>query len=784
MSVALAMRNSLISNLLSDFKILIASWGDLRLLVIALAVWAGVLFDQGIGFFRLLILIATSILFLAATRRGRRFKSVLLLLVVIIFGATLMNLRSLPLHALKTYVGKRVSAEVVITGDPVARIQRFGSVSNESFRIPARLERIALLDPEAGTQLQLRIPVFIVTASSDYIPSERVRVNARVMPPHGASAGTLITSGTVGRISGPTHLQASAVKIRRGMRASVHHLSLDVAGLLPGLVLGDTSMVDARLAADMKTTGLTHLTAVSGANLAILAALILFLMKWVRSPRWITIAVVGSALAFFVVLVRPQPSVLRAGAMAVVMLVAYGRGVKRAAVPALAAAIFFLLLIDPWQGLTFGFALSVAATAGLLLIAPGLSLRFSRRLPSWLANALAIPIAAQIMCAPLILALSGNLSIVGVVANCVAAPLVAPATLLGLLAAVLSIISIPVATYVAWCAGVPTGVISWIAHHFAALPFASLPWGSSGITVAFFLVLLLGMALFFKVHPRSAGIALATIVVLLVASSFLPSGWPPRPWIMVMCDVGQGDALVLNGGGGKYVVVDTGPDPISIDKCLQNLGIEHISLLILTHDHADHVEGLPGVLHRRRVDEMWLSPLDDPPYEFARVRAWSQNIPMRRAPVGRTVHLGEVQISPLWPQRTMSESAPNNSSVALLVVVKGIRIFLAADMETPAQEELLSYLLAHRDIPARNIDVLKVAHHGSAKQSPALSAYLHPRFALVSVGARNSYHHPAPLTLHLFAYSRLFRTDRDGAVAVIAPLAVVKPRLTIWGRAG
>ncbi|NBO08525.1 MAG: ComEC/Rec2 family competence protein [Actinobacteria bacterium] len=761
-SVAWAMRNLLISKHLSDFKNLVASWGDLRLFSLALGIWAGVLLSHSFGFIPLLIVLLISLL-IAATRRPRTFSAVIL--VVILFSAVLMSLRSLPLHELERYVGKRVNVEVVVTGDPVVRSQKFGSVVGESFRMPARLEMYEV----GGSRFHLRVPISIVTPHGDYIPSERLRFSARVIAARGASAGTLISIGAVARIGGPSHLQSSAMKIRRGMRAAVDHRSPDVAGLLPGLVLGDTSQIDARLTSDMKTTGLTHLTAVSGANLAILSALILFVMKWVR---------------FFVVLVRPQPSVMRAGAMAVVMLVAYGRGVKRAALPALAAAIFFLLLIDPWQGLTFGFALSVAATAGLLLIAPGLAFRFSQRMPSWLAQALAIPIAAQLMCAPLILALSGNLSIVGVLANCVAAPLVAPATLLGLLAAMLSVLWLPLASFIAWCACIPTGCISWIAHHSAALPFASLPWGSSAIAIALFVLLLLFMVLLFKVHARTARLLLVTILVALVASAYLPTGWPPSNWVMLMCDVGQGDGLILNGGSGKYVVVDTGPDPIAIDRCLRTAGVHHIALLLLTHDHADHVEGLPGVLRGRRVDEIWSSPLDDPPYEVARVRKWSQIIRMKRAPVGRTVRIGELEISPLWPQRIIKESAPNNSSVALLVTIQGIRIFLAADMEAPAQEELLSFLLRHQEISARNIDVLKVAHHGSAKQSPLLAAYLHPLFALVSVGEGNPYHHPSPLTLHLFAHARLFRTDRDGSVAVVSPLAVVKPRRTIWHRAG
>ena len=776
------MRSLPISNLLSDFRIQIASWGDLRLLALSLAIWSGVLLSNGIGFllsFVALVLISLGTLFIRVVR-VEQSRIVLLLLSMAFVGGALLHFRALPLESLTPFIGKNVSVEVVVTGDSVARSQRFGSVIAPSFRTPARLEVLRY----EGSEIRLRIPVSVMTSRGDFIPSARISFDARVIAPRGPIAGTLIAQGKVRLLGEPTHLQNSAMTVRWGMKKAVAHLPTDAGALLPGLVLGDTSEVDPALSADMKTTGLTHLTAVSGANLAILSSLILLLMKWVRSPRWLTIMVVGFFLAFFVVLVRPQPSVLRAGVMAVVMLIAYGRGVKRAALPALAAAIFFLLLIDPWQGLTYGFALSVAATAGLLLIAPPLAANFARRMPHWLAHTLALPIAAQIMCAPIILALSGNLSIMGVIANCVAAPLVAPATVLGLLAALLSIISLPLASFIAWLAAIPTGGISWIAHHFAALPFASLPWGSSAIAITLFVLLLMLFALFFRFQTKIALITTATIFALLVATSLVPNGWPPREWVMVMCNVGQGDALVLNGGGGKYVVVDAGPDPLAIDRCLNDLGVRHISLLILTHDHADHVEGIPGVLQGREVEAIWLSPLDEPAYEFDRVSRWASGISLMRAPVGETFKVGALQISPLWPRRVMSESAPNNSSVAMLITVAGLRLFLAADMEAPAQEELLSYLLSHREIPASNVDVLKVAHHGSANQSPLLNAYLNPQFALISVGARNPYHHPAPLTLQLLARAQIFRTDRDGSVAVIHPLAVVKPRRTIWRRAG
>jgi len=285
------MRSLPILNLLSDFRIQIASWGDLRLLAISLAIWSGVLLSNGIGF--LLSFVALVLISLAAhgirVVRVEHSRIVLLLLFMSFVGGALLHFRALPLESLASYMGKSVSVEVVVTGDSVARSQRFGSVIAPSFRTPARLEVLRY----EGSEIRLRIPVSVVASRGEFIPSTRVAFDARVIAPRGAIAGTLIATGEMSLLGEPTHLQNSAMAVRWGMKKAVAHLPSDAGALLPGLVLGDTSEVDPALTADMKTTGLTHLTAVSGANLAILSSLILVLMKWVRSPRWLTIMVVG-----------------------------------------------------------------------------------------------------------------------------------------------------------------------------------------------------------------------------------------------------------------------------------------------------------------------------------------------------------------------------------------------------------------------------------------------------------------------------------------------------------
>ena len=241
---------------------------------------------------------------------------------------------------------------------------------------------------------------------------------------------------------------------------------------------------------------------------------------------------------------------------------------------------------------------------------------------------------------------------------------------------------------------------------------------------------------------------------------------------MVACDVGQGDGLVLNTGvPHTAVVVDAGPDPRPMAACLRGLGITRVPLVVLTHFHADHVDGLPGVLAGRHVGAVEVSRLADPPAGVALVRdaARAAGLTPREAPYAVTRRIGDVTLEPVWPLPGSPTVGPgdgstaNNASVVMLAEIRGIRFFLGGDVEPEGQATLAAML------PGLHVDVLKVPHHGSRYQDLPFLESLGARLAVISVGADNDYGHPAPGTVSALAGTgeRVLRTDRDGSVAVV-----------------
>jgi competence protein ComEC len=237
--------------------------------------------------------------------------------------------------------------------------------------------------------------------------------------------------------------------------------------------------------------------------------------------------------------------------------------------------------------------------------------------------------------------------------------------------------------------------------------------------------------------------------------------------------------MVLASGAHHAVVIDAGPDPDLIDGCLARLHVEVVDAVVLTHFHADHVDGLPGVLRGRVVRQILTSPVLEPAFEVRAVQGWAAavSIPMQPLYPGDHLRWGSVQAAVLWPVRVIHEgSVPNNASVVLSVEVSGLRALLLGDVETPAAHQVL---LALRRDPVswggRGYDVLKVAHHGSRLQDPALLAEVRAPVALISVGAGNTYGHPAPATLALLRAngSQVVRTDQRGDIAVARSIDAV-----------
>ncbi|WP_165368518.1 ComEC/Rec2 family competence protein [Serinicoccus sediminis] len=513
-----------------------------------------------------------------------------------------------------------------------------------------------------------------------------------------------------------------------------------------------------------------------GSNVAIVAGGVALLAARLGLPRCWRLPVVLLALLGFILLCRPEPSVLRAGVMGAVGLMALTRGRRRASLPTLGAAVIALLCIDPWLARSYGFALSTLATLGLVLWARPWGLAMARAVPRWArlpARAAAVPLAAQVICAPVIVLLQGTVTTVAVLANLLAAPLVPPTTVLGVVSALLAPLSVRLATAVAWLAAVPAWVIGRIARVCSRLPGGTLEWWDGVLgawaLAAVTLALLLSWGWWSRQVRRRPWVTASAVGALLVWVAPLPglSGWPPAGWVAVGCDVGQGDAFVLPTGPGRAVVVDTGPDPQAMAACLRSLDVRRVDLLVLTHFHSDHVGGLSAVLSSTEVAQVLVTPVQDPAESAAAVTAQvgAAGIPLRQARTGDRWTWGTTSVTVLWPPERppVGGSAANNASIVLDAQVSGTSVLLTGDVE-PESARMVRRVTAGRDY-----DVLKVAHHGSAAQDEQLVLQARPEIALIGVGADNDFGHPAPSALSLLseAGAVVLRTDLHGDIAVV-----------------
>jgi len=488
--------------------------------------------------------------------------------------------------------------------------------------------------------------------------------------------------------------------------------------------------------------------------------------------RWLY-AVGAAGIVGFVLLARTEPSVVRAAAMGTVALLAMGTDGRERGARALGAAVVALLLVDPGLASSVGFALSVVATAGILLLAPGWRDALARWLPRWLAEAIAVPATAQLACTPLVAAISGQVSLVAVVANLAVAAAVGPATVLGLAAGLVGLVWPWGAQQLGTLASLCVAWIVEVARRGADLPTAAVGWGTSVGALALLTALALVVALAgpWLLRRPAGGVGCCCLMVAAVLVRPPTPGWPPDGWVLAACDVGQGDALVLRAGQGSGVVVDAGPDPAAVDACLDRLDITRVPLLVLTHFHADHIDGLAGVLDDRAVGAVEVSPLADPPDGVRSVDSLTHadGLEPAVAPYATARRVGDVTLQVLWPLPSSATRGPgdgstaNDASVVLLVEVAGVRVLLTGDVEPDAQEALA------RAWPTLHVDVLKVPHHGSRYQDLAFLAGLGARLALVSVGKDNDYGHPAPETLTALAGTgaEVLRTDVDGDVVVV-----------------
>lgn len=550
----------------------------------------------------------------------------------------------------------------------------------------------------------------------------------------------------------------------------------DSAGLVGGLAIGERGLISEELAKNMKELSLTHLVAVSGANLAIIAAAVFLSASAIGLGRHWRYFLAYLAIACYIVLVGPEPSVLRAGAMAAFVLAGWWLGRKVNPIVPLSWAVLLLLLIDPGLSVDIGFALSVFATLGLLLLAGKLHEKLQPRLGTWLSMGISASIAAQLYTLPVLLILQPSIPLYSVLANLAVEAVVAPVTVLGILAVLASAFMPPLAQLISLIASLGTWWIESVANQLSQLPLTRVPMLPGPIGVWFTVILVAGLTLLALAKSLSFrmlgafGVALFAVPIAWVVTDVNRSRDFSRDWEILNCDVGQGDALLLRSGN-EIALVDVGREDEPIDRCLEGLGVTHIDLLALTHFDADHVGGIQGAVRNRTVDLALISGFkDDRP-----LVALVSEVLARSAKEVKVGHrglqgsLGAATWRVLAPTFSAEEAKDSNdASVTLLFVLQGFSVLALGDLGEVGQDRLLNqswpYLRELSDQPL----VLKVAHHGSQDQSRELHELIDPDIGLVSVGEGNDYGHPNSKTLSLLYElgATILRTDTQGAISI------------------
>lgn len=543
------------------------------------------------------------------------------------------------------------------------------------------------------------------------------------------------------------------------------------AALARGFVLGMDEDVDPRTAEDFKRAGLSHLLAVSGQNVTLLALLAMALLGALGLPLRERLLWVLALIAAYVPLAGSGPTIQRAAVMGALGVLATLAGRRSTRLHALALAALVTLAVDPRVGSDVGWQLSFAAVLGILLLASPLREALAARLGRGplrvaLAEGLAVTVAATLATAPLIGFHFGELSTTSLLANVLALPAVAPAMWLGMASAgaaqvpgaPLEALNVPasvllayIAQVAAWCGRPEWAQLSvrlddtGLAACYAGLGLAALAWRRRPALVA--------------VPALAATVALAGLLALEAARGMGADGPAgPLPGLRVtVLDVGQGDAILLRPRRGAPVLVDAGPRGAGLASKLAAAGVRRLGAVLVTHFQADHAGGVEELLASFPVGRL----LYGAPAPRLLAAARAAGVPTAQVASGAEARSGALRLRVLWPPRELLGSPradPNALSVAVLARWRRFSILLSGDAEAEAVP-----------LDPGPVDVLKVAHHGS--EDAGLAALLQrarPRLAVISVGEGNPYGHPSPATLATLAAGgvAVLRTDRDGTVAI------------------
>ena len=767
---------------------------DLQLLPAATVVWAlavlGITVGAAAGIAGAAVIVSlalAAVMLLGGTRTAHAVFAHLG--VMALAGALLFP--ALQRHTAATEVLEDAAAEaltvemVVVTAGEPAPPDRGPPWSRSGLQTMARTVRGHALLGKDEAHLPASLPLLLraqgegAEGLSQARPGDRVHVRGTLRE----GGGLLVLSA-----SGATALQRDGAAgiaddlrhaLRMQAREATGHLPDDEAALVRGMTSGDTAGMGEETEEIMRRAGISHLVAVSGANIAlVLGAVIapLLLVGVRRRPR---IALAAAAVAGYVWLVGEEPSVQRAATMVAPLLAARFVGVRASPVAALALTVALWSVIDPVTASSVGFMLSALATASILIAAPPLATAITElsrgRIGHAAALVLAVPAVAQLVCTPILILLTPEISIWAVPVNITVGPIVGPTTVIGLLAMIVGSVVPPLSQALNTLAGGGAHLVLLISRTADALPGSriAVPEGATGVLLAIAVLLAGAITLAARRIRLVRWVAAAALVVALAPGigRLTPFGSGPQ-WLVAVCAIGQGDAVLLRGSAGSEptVLIDTGPDPAALTDCLNRLQVTRIDLLVLSHPHQDHIGGNTALTGPRAPAEQWNCPI--PEARAATVGA----VPAETVTTGWTWESRGLELEVLWPpsaeaaqsaaarEHGSGDDTANDCSVTLAATwPDGTRLVSLGDLEPVGQQELLA-------LDPGAADIVKVAHHGSRFQHEPLYQHLGASVALVPAGRDNPFGHPTDELLEMLDDhgTTAVRTDVHGTVILPA----------------
>ncbi len=710
--------------------------------------------------------LAAAAVVVAALQRELRSQLPLLALGLALAGWWWGSVRldAIDRSVLLPHVGETAPVRVVVTGP--ARRGRF------SLRIPARVERLGRLALDEAVLLQLPL-------GRSPPQGAILELIGRLKRPRGPSDGFderkwlrrhgvhVVVRGERWRVVGHRGgLGGYADSVRAWLARSIAPgLRGERRAVLAGVVLGEDEGLSEELRARFRASGLYHLLAVSGQNVAFIAGGVLLLAWLLGLPRWLGELGALAGIGSYVLAVGAQPSVIRAGIAGALTSLAWLTSRQRDRWHFLLLGALVLLAWSPYNLLDPGFQLSFAAVAAIFVAVP----RFERALegyplPRAIADVAGVSLACGAATAPVLWLQFGAVPVYTVLSNMLAASVVAPLLGLAFAAAAVSSFAPGFAGMLGWASGWLAAYLAACARLIGGLPFATV---RSGAGIAALVTAIAFAALAVRLRGGRRRLLLATALVLAIglgAWRLWPRPLPPPPQGLRISflDVGQGDAALLEVPGGA-VLVDEGPPEADVAGQLRRLGVRRLAAVVLTHPQRDHVGGAARVLAKLPA-ELVLDPgirTESSDERAALAEARRRRVRVIRVRAGQTFELGRLRLRVLWPDGPgLAGQDPNDHAIVLLASYGETDALLTADAESDVTLPL----------QPPEVEVLKVAHHGSSDPGLAgLLARIRPRVAVISVGARNDYGHPTPSTLATlagFPGLAVYRTDLDGRVVV------------------